>query len=56
MKSKLLIAGLLLFVATYFSSCIVAGPGYGYGHYGYYGGWHHSHGYHHYGGGYHPRH
>ena len=54
MKGKLGIAIVLLGIAIYFSSCVVAGPGY-YGHYGYYGGYHHHychpHGYYH-GGGY----
>lgn len=55
MRNKLLVAGVLFFLATYFSSCIIAEPGYGYGGHwgGYYhggggGGCHRGGGYHHY--------
>ena len=43
MKSQFLLVVMLLSIVVYFSSCVVAVPGYGYGYGhrgGYYHGWH----------------
>jgi len=47
MKKRLYVAGALLFMMSYLTSCIVAEPGYGRGYY------HHHYEHHHYGGHYH---